>query len=68
MAEARAMIDIIAAKARPHQLLEQIGFLIRALGRAETGQRLGTARVANPRQAPGCDIERLVPRGFAKHF
>ena len=39
VAEPRAVVDVVAAEAGAHQLLEQVGLLVRALGRAEAGQR-----------------------------
>ena len=44
VAQPRAVIDIVGAEAGAHQLLEQIGFLVGALGRAEAGQRLDALR------------------------
>ena len=66
MAQPRAVIDIVGAEAGAHQLLEQIGFLVRAFGRAEAGERLDALLVADPDQAPGRDVERLLPGGFAE--
>ena len=34
------MVDVVGAEAGAHQLLEQIGLLVGALGRAEAGERL----------------------------
>ena len=39
VAEPGAMVDIVGAEALAHQLLEQVGLLVGALGRAEAGQR-----------------------------
>ncbi len=52
VAEPRAVIDIVGAEAGAHQLLEQIGLFVRALGRAEAGQRLQALLVANLRRDP----------------
>ena len=67
MAQARAVIDVVAAKPGAHQLLEQVSFLVAPLGRAESGQRARATRVADFRQRAACEIERLLPRGLAKH-
>ena len=66
MAQPRAVIDIVGAEAGAHQLLEQVGFLVRALGRAEAGERLDPLLVADPDQPPGRDVERLLPGSFAE--
>ena len=47
VAEPRAMVDIVAAEPGADQLLEQIGLLVRALGRAEPGQRAGPVAIAD---------------------
>ena len=39
VAQPGAVVDIVAAEPGAHQLLEEIGLLVRALGRAEPGQR-----------------------------
>ena len=41
------MVDIVAAKPGAHQLLEQIGLFVRALGRAEAGERALPVAIAN---------------------
>ena len=51
MAQPRAVVDVVAAEAGAHQLLEQVGLFVAALGRAEAGERLLAVRVANPRAA-----------------
>ena len=33
------MVDVVGAKSDAHQLLEQVRFLVRPLGRAEAGER-----------------------------
>jgi hypothetical protein len=40
VAEPRAMVDIVGAEAGPHQLLEQIGFFVRAFRRTEAREPL----------------------------
>src|SRR5690606_6602488 len=61
-----AVIDVVRAKAGPHQLLEQVGFLVAALRRSEAGERRRTVRVAEADQAPAGEIERFLPRGLAE--
>jgi len=46
MAQPRAVIDVVAAEAGAHQLLEQIGLFVGALGRAEARQRARTVAVS----------------------
>ncbi|MFL5141057.1 MAG: molybdopterin-dependent oxidoreductase, partial [Microvirga sp.] len=61
------MVDVIGGKAGAHELLEQVGFLVRALGRAEAGERvasvaallegIGSAAVSAPfRAAEDADV------------
>ena len=66
VAEPRAVIDIVGAEAGAHQLLEQISLFVRALGRAEPGQRLGAVAVADLLQARGGAVERLFPGRLAE--
>ena len=66
VAQPRAVIDIVGAEAGAHQLLEQIGLFVRALGRAEAGQRLDALLVADLHEALGGDIERLFPGRLAE--
>ncbi len=68
MAQPRAMVDVIAAEAGPHQLLEQIGLLVAALGRAEAGQRPLAVGIANAREAAAGQRQRLFPRRLAEHL
>src|SRR5262245_29935755 len=63
MAQPRAMVDIVGAEAGAHQLLEQIGLLIRTFGGAEAGERARSVPVADLYQALGGAIERLLPGG-----
>jgi hypothetical protein len=67
VAEAGAVVDVVGPKARADQLLEQVGFLVAALGRAEAAQRLRAELVADPAQAACCDRERFFPRRLAEH-
>ncbi len=47
------MIDIVGTKSLPDQFLEEIGFLVRALGRAEAGKRLSAIACVNGFQTGG---------------
>ncbi len=62
VAEPRAVIDIVGAEAGAHQLLEQIGLLVRALGRAEAGKRARAVAVADVLQARGGAVRAPRPR------
>ncbi len=66
VAEPRAVIDIVGAEAGAHQLLEQIGLLVRALGRAEAGKALAAMLVADVLQPLRGAVERLVPARLAE--
>ena len=59
VAEPRAVVDIVAAEAGAHQLLEQIGLLVRALGRAEPG------RAPAARPGRGCASSPAAARSSA---
>ena len=61
VAKTRAMIDIVGAQRGPHQFLEKIGFLVRALGRAEAGERAGAVRFLHLPQPAGAQVECLIP-------
>ena len=60
------MVDVVAAKAGAHELLEQVGLFVAALGRAEAGERLRAVRVAQLRQAAAGELERLFPGRLAE--
>ena len=66
VAQPRAVVDIVGAEAGAHQLLEQIGLFVRALGRAEAGQRARAVAVADFLQAGSGALHRLFPGGFAE--
>ena len=67
VAEPRAVIDVVAAEAGAHQLLEQIGLLVRPLGRAEPGERRCRRRGRGSARKPGGGaVERLVPARLAE--
>jgi hypothetical protein len=60
------VVDVVAAEAGAHQLLEQIGLFIAALGRAEAGQRVAAVRIANAGQLPAGQRQGLFPGGGAE--
>src|SRR5438552_2079108 len=66
MAKARAMVDVVRAEAGAHQLLEEVGFLVRALGAAEAGERIRAVAVADLLQAVRREIERFFPARLAE--
>ena len=66
VAQPRAMIDIVGAEAGAHQLLEQIGLLVRAFRRTETGKPLGALFLADFQEALRRLVERLVPGRLAE--
>ncbi len=53
VAQARAVIHVVGAESRAHQLLEEVGLFIGALGAAETRQRVAAVRVAHLPQPAG---------------
>ena len=64
--QARAVIDVVGAEARPHEFLKQIRLFVAAFGRAEPGQGVAAVHVADARQPAGRGVERLVPTRFAE--
>ena len=58
------MVDVIGAETGADQLLEQVGFLVAALGRAEASQRVLAFLGNNLLEAIGGEIERLFPARF----
>ena len=58
------MIDVVGAEARAHQLLEEVGLLVRALRRAEAGERALAVLVAQAGEAPPGELQRLFPGGL----
>ena len=61
VAQPRAVVDVVGAEARADQLLEEVGLLVRALRRAEAGERLGPMGVADRAEALAHEIECLLP-------
>ena len=68
MAQPRAVVDVVGAEARPHQLLEQVRFLVRALGRPESRQRARPVLIADTAQRAAGQRQRLVPARLAEGF
>ena len=60
------MIDIVGAKARTNELLEEIGLFIRALGGAKPRDGLAAVFIGDARQAGGRDVKRFLPARLAK--
>src|ERR1044072_643433 len=56
-----AVIDVVAAEAGAHQLLEQVGLRVGAFRRAEPGERLRPVAVADLHQAARRALHRLFP-------
>src|SRR5581483_12289018 len=66
VAEARAVVDVVRAEDRAHELLEDVRLLDGALGGAEARERGGAVRRAGRGQAGGDEVERLVPARLAE--
>ena len=66
MAQPRAVVHVVAAKAGAHQLLEQVGLFVAALGRAKARQRLAAVRVAQALELACGQVQRFVPGRFAE--
>ena len=60
------MIDVVGAEGGADQLLEQIGFFIRALGRAETGERTGTVLLFDRSEPVRDQVQGFIPRSFSE--
>ena len=66
VAEARAMVHIVGAEAGADQFLEEIGFLVRALGGAEAGERPAPMRLLRRHEPGGGPAKRLLPACLAE--
>ena len=64
MAQPRAVIHIVGAEPGAHQLLEQIGFLVRSLGRTEPGEPLAALFVADFGEPGAGALQRFLPGRF----
>ena len=68
MAQPRAVVDIVGAETLANEFLEEIGFLIGALGRTETAECGAAIAVEDFGQAGSCPFHRFFPGRFAKDF
>ena len=62
VAQPRAVVDIVGAEALTHELLEEIGLLVGALGRAEARHTLAALTVTDALESACGALQRLVPR------
>ena len=62
--EARAVVHVVGAEARAHQLLHQIRLFVGSFRRSESGQSLGSVAVSNAFETRGGDVQRLFPARF----
>src|SRR5438309_1855712 len=67
MAKARAVIDVVGAEARAHELLEEIRLLVRAFRGAVARERIAVL-IADRFQPIGRQVERFIPSRFAEHL
>ena len=68
MAQASAVVDVVRAKTRTHQLLEQIRLFVTALGRAKTRQGFFAMCVSQLFELAASQSQGFVPRRFAEHL
>ena len=61
VAQPGAVVHVVGVEPGPDQLLEEVGLLVGALGRAEAGDRAGPAVGADLGQPPGDQVQRLLP-------
>ena len=66
VAKAGAVVHVVGAEARAHELLHQVRFLVGALGGAVTRQRITAVPIPYLPQARGRCIQRLLPGGLAE--
>jgi hypothetical protein len=66
MAQPGAVVDIVAVEAGAHELLEQVGFLVGALGRAEAGEAAPAVRVADALEPLRGEVEGFLPARLAE--
>ncbi|TMQ75166.1 hypothetical protein ACCUM_1917 [Candidatus Accumulibacter phosphatis] len=60
------MVDIVGAETSAYQFLEQVGFLVAALGRTKTGKCAATVLLANRPQPGRRPLQCLFPARFPK--
>jgi hypothetical protein len=58
------VVHVVGDEALAQQLLEQVGLLVGALGRAEAGQSGAAVALQHPLQARGGNVQGLVPAGL----
>ena len=61
VAKPGAVINVVGAETGAHQLLEQPGFFVGALGTAETGERIRSVLCFKLGQSPCRQIQRFFP-------
>ena len=66
MAQARAVVDVVGSKPGSHELLEEVGLFVAALGRPEPGQGIRADRITDLHQTLAGNCQRLFPAGFSK--
>ncbi len=66
VAQARAVVDVVGPEPGADQLLEEVGLLVRALRRAEPGDRPRSVLAVDPLQPGRHEVERLLPRRLAE--
>ena len=64
VADTCARIDIVVAKARADQFLDEESFLIGAAGRRDAAQRIATIFGADPLEFGCCIVKGLIPADF----
>ena len=62
------MVDVVAAKTRAHQFLEEVGLFVAAFGGAKAHEGARAVGVAQAAQTVGGERQGLLPSCFAKHF
>ena len=66
VAQPGAVVHVVGVEAGPDQLLEEVGLLVGALGRAEAGDRGRAAGGVDLGQPAGHQVQRLLPGGLAE--
>ena len=66
MTEPRAVVDVVGTEPGADQLLKQIGFFVRALGRTEASERIGPVPIPNLGNFCRHQTQRLIPGCLAE--
>jgi hypothetical protein len=66
VAKARAVVDVVRAEPGADQLLDEVGLLVRPLGRAEAGKRARAVAIADRAQALRGPVQSLLPARLAE--